>query len=270
MSELLVEADRTPGTEAVVEVTPESARWRYVGFEVLRPTAAVVRSSPDRETCVVVISGTCAIDAGGLAWAAVGGRKTPFDEPPDAVYAPPGAPLRIVPSGPGLELAICTAPATGAVEPHRIEPATVTVEQRGRGTFAREIRPILMDADRPEAESLLVCEVLTPAGHWSSFPPHKHDREALPEESMLEETYYHRVSDAAGFGLQRVYSADRELDEAIAFGDRDTVLVPRGFHVVSAPPGYDLYYLNVMAGPARRWAIAEDPDHAWIAARETG
>jgi 5-deoxy-glucuronate isomerase len=86
----------------------------------------------------------------------------------------------------------------------------------------------------------------------------------MPEESFLEETYYHRVAPAHGFGLQRVYTADRSLDESVAVGDRDTVLVPRGYHTVSAPPGYDLYYLNVMAGPTRAWAIANDPDHDWM------
>jgi 5-deoxy-glucuronate isomerase len=114
-----------------------------------------------------------------------------------------------------------------------------------------------------EADSLLVCEVVTPPGHWSSYPPHKHDRDALPEESFLEETYYHRISPAQGFGLQRVYTGDLSLDETMAVRDRDVVLVPRGYHTVSAPPGYSVYYLNVMAGPVRRWAISNDPDHEW-------
>jgi 5-deoxy-glucuronate isomerase len=114
-----------------------------------------------------------------------------------------------------------------------------------------------------EADSLLVVEVLTPPGHWSSYPPHKHDRDDPPNETLLEETYYHRISPAQGFGMQRVYTDDRSLDEAIAFRDRDCVLVPRGYHTVSAPPGYAVYYLNVMAGPTRAWAFANDPDHEW-------
>ena len=113
------------------------------------------------------------------------------------------------------------------------------------------------------ADALLVCEVITPAGHWSSYPPHKHDVDDLPRESFLEETYYHRVNPAKGFGLQRVYTEDRTLDETLAAQDGDTVLVPRGYHTVSAPPGYALYYLNVMAGPTREWAIRNDPDHEW-------
>jgi 5-deoxy-glucuronate isomerase len=142
----------------------------------------------------------------------------------------------------------------------------VEVEVRGHGSQERFVRPILM-ADR-EAESLLVCEVLTPAGHWSSYPPHKHDRDDPPRETLLEETYYHRVRPAGGFGLQRVYTDDGTLDQTLAFGDRDCVLVPRGYHTVSAPPGYEVYYLNVMAGPVRAWSVVDDPDHAWT--REVG
>ena len=137
----------------------------------------------------------------------------------------------------------------------------VTPETRGHGAHARTINPILMGDE--QAESLLVCEVYTPPGHWSSYPPHKHDRDAMPEESFLEETYYFRIDPPQGFGLQRVYTDDRSLDETLSVRDRDTVLVPRGYHTVSAPPGYAVYYLNVMAGPTRAWAVANDPDHEW-------
>jgi 5-deoxy-glucuronate isomerase len=113
------------------------------------------------------------------------------------------------------------------------------------------------------ADSLLVVEVLTPAGHWSSYPPHKHDHDDPPRQSRLEETYYHRIKPGRGFGLQRVYAYDTAFDETLTFRDRDCVLVPRGYHTVSAPPGYDLYYLNVMAGPSRIWAVVNDPDHEW-------
>jgi 5-deoxy-glucuronate isomerase len=112
--------------------------------------------------------------------------------------------------------------------------------------------------------SLLVVEVLTPGGHWSSYPPHKHDHDDPPRQSLLEEVYYHRLKPERGFGLMRVYDFETERDEALTFRDRDCVLVPRGYHTVSAPPGYDSYYLNVMAGPQRLWAVVNDPDHEWI------
>ena len=121
------------------------------------------------------------------------------------------------------------------------------------------IHPMLME-DRP-AERLLVVEVLTPNCHYSSYPPHKHDREGPPNETYLEGTYYHRIRPDQSLALQRVYTENRTLNEALAFHDRDALLVPKGYHVVSAPPGYDFYYLNVMAGPVREWKIKNDPDH---------
>ena len=118
--------------------------------------------------------------------------------------------------------------------------------------------------DDEEADSLLVTEVVTPGGHWSSYPPHKHDENDPPRETQLEEVYYHRQRDPRGFALQRVYTADRSLDELVTARDGDVVLVPRGYHTVSQPPGYDGYYLNVMAGPVRRWCVTFDPEHAHL------
>jgi 5-deoxy-glucuronate isomerase len=124
----------------------------------------------------------------------------------------------------------------------------------------RRIHHLLMEDH--DAERLLVTEVVTPAGHWSSYPPHKHDTDDPPRETQLEETYYYRLRDPGrGFAIQRVYTADRSLDESVAARDGDLVLVPRGFHTVSAPPGYEVYYLNVMAGPRREWKVTFDPDH---------
>jgi 5-deoxy-glucuronate isomerase len=233
-------------------VTPASAGWRYVGFEVVRPP--VERSTGSGEHCVVVLSGTCSVGD----FADVGGRADPWSGMPDAVYLPPGTTYAIEGDA---EVAICSAPARDGAQARLLPGADIKVETRGHGPFVRTIRPILM-ADQ-EADSLLVSETLTPAGHWSSYPPHKHDRDALPEESLLEETYYHRISPPHGFAFQRVYTADRSLDETVTVRDGDIVLVARGYHTVSAPPGYDLYYLNVMAGPTRAWAVANDPDHEW-------
>jgi 5-deoxy-glucuronate isomerase len=233
-------------------VTPESAGWQYVGFEVVRPP--VERHTGSHEHCVVVLTGTVSVGE----WTGLGGRSDPWSGLPDAVYLPPGT--RYLIEGEG-EVAICSAPARAGATARALRGADIAVETRGHGAHERTIRPILM-ADEP-ADSLLVCEVLTPAGHWSSYPPHKHDRDALPEESLLEETYYHRIAPAQGFAFQRVYTADGSLDETVTVRDGDVVLVPRGYHTVSAPPGYELYYLNVMAGPTRAWAVANDPDHEW-------
>jgi 5-deoxy-glucuronate isomerase len=259
MTDLLVHPSTLPAADGtLVTVTPESAGWGHVGFEVLSLDAnrPAQRSTEGKELCVVVVAGRCTVSSEHGNWD-LGGRPDPFSGPPGAAYLPPGTSVELAGAG---EVALCWAPANGGAPARVLDAAEVEV--RGEGAFERRIQPILM-SDRP-ADALLVCEVLTPAGHWSSYPPHKHDRDAMPEESFLEETYYHRVAPAHGFALQRVYTADGSLDESLAVRDRDTVLVPRGYHTVSAPPGYDLYYLNVMAGPTRAWAIANDPDHEWM------
>jgi 5-deoxy-glucuronate isomerase len=238
-------------------VTPESAGWQYVGFEVVNPPHS--GNTGSRELCLVVVEGTCSVRSEYGDWSDLGERTTPFAGRPDAAYLPPGTAFEIEGEA---EIGLCTAPAGAGAEPRIFRGEELEVETRGFGAQERTVTPILM-GDR-EAESLLVCEVLTPPGHWSSYPPHKHDRDALPDESYLEETYYHRIDPPQGFALQRVYTGDGNLDETVAVRDRDVVLVPRGYHTVSAPPGYAVYYLNVMAGPERTWAIANDPDHEWM------
>ena len=265
MSKLLVRPRQQPAEDgSLVLVTPESAGWGHVGFEVitLAEGGLVRRSTGDRELCVVVIEGSAHVLSEHGDWHDLGGRSDPFSGMPDAAYLPPRTNLSLQGGRGGAELGLCFAPAASGAAARVLAGADVDVEVRGYGALERRIHPILM-GDR-EADSLLVCEVLTPEGHWSSYPPHKHDREALPDESLLEETYYHRVRPAHGFALQRVYTGDGSLDESVAARDGDVVLVPRGYHTVSAPPGYALYYLNVMAGPARAWATCNDPDHEWI------
>ena len=247
-----------PGRYGRVEVTPESAGWEHVGFEALALAQGedVHRSLAGREACVVALGGRVAVEGQGE----IGGRESPFGGLPEAAYLPPGGELALsAVSGPA-EVGLCFARASEGVEARLVR--VEETEVRGHGAMERHIHNILMKSG--QAESLLVTEVLTPAGHWSSYPPHKHDRDDPPAETLLEETYYHRLRPGHGFGLQRVYSADRSLDESVAFGDGDVVLVPRGYHTVSAPPGYELYYLNVMAGPRREWRIMNDPDHEWL------
>jgi len=230
-------------------VTPESAGWTHVGFSVHRLTGRLERVEEGRESCVVLLSGACSFMGLGEAT-----RATVFDGPPTALYVPPGTPWWVEGDG---EVAVCTAPARGVFEPRLLDsPELVT---RGSGAEERYIANILME--REPAESLLVTEVVTPAGHWSSFPPHKHDRDDPPNERALEETYYHRLRGGRGFALQRVYTDDGGLDESIAIADGDIVLVPRGYHPVAADPRVDLYYLNVMAGPVREWRVSVAPGY---------
>jgi 5-deoxy-glucuronate isomerase len=261
MSKLLVRSEPPDADGRVLAVTPESAGWSYVGFEVFRVPAGarLARHSPDRESCVVLLSGRVHVAAGEREWRDQGGRPSVFDGPPTALYVPPGLGWSTE-AATAAEVAVCTAPAEHGAELRLLGPDTVRHESRGSGGEAREIDHILMENE--PAESLLVTEVVTPAGHWSSYPPHKHDTDDPPRETYLEETYYHRIRPAGGFAFQRVYTADRSLDVSLAPGDGDVVLVPRGFHPVAAGARHDLYYLNVMAGPVREWRITADPDFA--------
>jgi 5-deoxy-glucuronate isomerase len=266
MSELLISGKSVPDEDgSILAVTPESAGWERVGFEVLvlEAGASAQRVCGPRELCIVVISGTVHVASEHGEWFDLGGRPDPFSGLPDAAYLPPESHVDLRAADGGTEVALCWGPAhRGGAQPRVLPGGAIEVETRGRGQFERYIHPILMDDQG--AESLLVVEVLTPAGHWSTFPPHKHDHDDPPGQSHLEEIYYHRIKPAQGFGLQRVYAHDSAIDETLTFRDRDCVLVPRGYHTVAAPPGYEIYYLNVMAGPSRFWAVVNDPDHEWI------
>jgi len=261
---LLVKA-RAAG-RTIVQVTPESAGWRYVGFEALRlaPGEAYSAATAGRELCIVVVAGRVSVRSGELAWDEIGGRNSPFEDvAPFAVYLPPGREVSIT-GVTAAEVALCWAPAIRGEPPRLIEPSSMQRTVRGSGSNTRFVRDILPET--AAAEALLVVEVITPPGNASSYPPHKHDTDALPVESSLEETYYHRLNPPQGFAFQRVYTDDRVLDETMTVEDRDVVMVPRGYHPVVVPHGYTSWYLNVMAGPHRAWHFHNDPAHEWMLA----
>ena len=265
MTDLLVRKHAPDNSGVVLEVTPKSAGWDHVGFKVHHLAAGETAGGGDsgREACLVVLSGVADVSVGASRYARIGGRASVFeDKPPAAVYAPAGAAWTVTAHGP-VELAVCTAPGAASREPRLIDPDRMSREVRGRGTNTRYVRNILPETE--PADSLLVVEVITPGGNWSSYPPHKHDTATPAEETALEETYYHRLNPPQGFAFQRVYTDDRSLDQTMAVEDGDVVMVPRGYHPVGAPHGYDLYYLNVMAGPKRQWIFRNDPAHDWIA-----
>jgi 5-deoxy-glucuronate isomerase len=262
-SPLLIRPARGAPGGRVHHITPASAGWSYVGFEVfdLAPEQTQAATTQDREACLVLLAGRAEISAGGHDFGTIGERASPFEGPPWSVYVPARSAWRVVAKTP-VELAVCSSPAEGRLAPRLIPPDEVGQETRGKGTNTRYVRNILPDT--APAESLLVVEVITPGGHWSSYPPHKHDTDAPPTETYLEETYYHRLARGTGFAVQRVYTDDLSLDETMAIADGDVVLVPKGYHPVGAPIGFDLYYLNTMAGPLRQWHFTLAPEHAFL------
>ncbi|WP_299818804.1 5-deoxy-glucuronate isomerase [uncultured Jannaschia sp.] len=258
------------GTHGEVHrITPERAGWRYVGFALhrLRAGDKAAAATNGEEAILVMVEGRARIAGGGEDFGTVGTRMNVFERtPPEAVYIPRDAEWAAV-AETDCTLAVCSAPATpgGDFPARRLEtPATA---ERGRGTNTRHVNNIAME-DSPVAERLLVTEVFTPAGHWSSYPSHRHDEDDFPRITYLEETYYHRLDPSDGFAVQRVYTDDRQLDETMAVHDHDVVCVPRGHHPCGAPYGFDLYYLNVMAGPRRNWRFVPAPEVEWILARD--
>ena len=244
----------------VADVTPESAGWGFAGLRVLDlPPGGEYRASTGEDEVVVLPlagSGTVETDDEG---ARLTGRDSVFTGVSDYAYVPRDSALTLR-SAAGGRFALASARATRRLPFRHVTAKEVPVELRGAGPASRQVNnfgtPGVLDADR-----VIACEVLTPGGNWSSFPPHKHD-EDRPGESVLEEIYYFEVR-GGGMAYQRVYGT---IDVLAEVRTGDVVLVPHGWHGPSmAVPGYDLYYLNVMAGPGERaWLVCDDPAHAWI------
>jgi 5-deoxy-glucuronate isomerase len=216
----------------------------------------------DDEVVAVVMEGAVSARAGDAELGRTPPRSDPFREPGHAAYAPPGARLRLVAGDGGAVVAVMSA-APGDDEPgpaRLIGPDSQRVATVGEGNWRRSVRTIL-GPDDPAAR-LLVGETLNPPGNWSSYPPHKHDRHVPPEEVRLEEVYLFRVDPEGGFGVQMLYEPDAERTFMVR--DGDVAVIRSGYHPVVAAPGYDLYYLWVLAGDSRQMAPRLDPQHAWV------
>ena len=267
MADLLVKPLSSEGK--IHDVTPEGAGWSYVGFGLhrLKPGQAVVEATAGTEVILVLVEGRAHVSGAGVDFGLLGARLDVFEKtPPHAVYLPPGSEWEAT-AETDCTLAVCTAPSPGGRPAMRLGPDGIATEVRGKGANTRHVNAIAME-DRDVADSLLVTEVFTPQGNWSSYPSHRHDEDDYPRMTYLEETYYHRLNPAQGFGVQRVYTEDGALDETMTVQNHDLVLVPKGHHPCGAPYGYEMYYLNVMAGPLRKWRFQNDPAHDWIFQRD--
>ena len=272
-------------------IRPETAGWTYLSFRTVRREVddELAGQTGDEENALIWLGGIAEVAGFGT----VGEREDVFTGKPWALLLPPGTTYRIHARSP-LHLAIVSAPAEATVPARLIRPDEVRVEIRGKGVTERRIHWIVSEHD--PAARLLLVEVLTPAGHWSTYPPHKHDEDKAGVERALEELYYYRFNPEQGFAFQGIYTksphpalperlkrspgtkaplawADgpgergretESLNVSIRARHEDLILVPRGYHVVSAAPGYDCYYLNAMAGAVREWLFTTDPDHEWL------
>jgi 5-deoxy-glucuronate isomerase len=247
-------------------VTPEQAGWAYCGLRVLElgPGAAHTFASGGDELLVMPLEGGGVVECESRRFE-LAGRDGVFAGVSDFAYVPRDAEVRLSSAG-GGRFALPSSRAANRLDPAYGPAEEVPVELRGAGQASRQVNNVCTPASFP-ADKMIVVEVLTPGGNWSSYPPHKHD-EQRTDEVELEEVYYFEIGGADGLGYQRVYSSgpDRQIDVCAEVRDGDVVLVPYGYHGPSmAAPGYDMWYLNVMAGPAERaWRFCDDPAHAWV------
>jgi 5-deoxy-glucuronate isomerase len=252
-------------TGTAVDVTASRAGWRFVRFAVrqVSPKTPWAGTTGDHECCLVLLRGCCRVEFGATTAriaedsVTLGPRRDVFDSYPHALYLPPRTRFRVVAED-VTELADGRAPSRTRLAPRVIRPEDCGYEIRGGGNATRQIVDILPPA--AAADRLLVCEVFTPGGNWSSYPPHKHDVDRPPGEVKLEEIYYYRFAAPDGFGVQRLY--DKRQDRTLTVAHGDVVLIRSGYHPFVSAHGYDAYYLNVLAGTRRSMAASDDPRHA--------
>ncbi|MFZ0687899.1 MAG: 5-deoxy-glucuronate isomerase [Terriglobales bacterium] len=240
----------------------QQAQWEWMSFFVRRiqPGVKYAARTEHEEAAFVILGGTCVADW-GQGPRLVGKRKDVFDGFPYTLYLPAGHQVTFK-AETCCEIAECRVPSTAQLEPRLITPSDVVSSLRGGGNASRQIVDVMMPAF--PADKLMVVEVYTPGGNWSSYPPHKHDVHNPPAEVDLDEIYYYRIRQSEGFAFQHLYSRENGNERTLKARDGDAVLVRSGFHPVVAGPGYDVYYLNFLAGSSRALAVTEDSQHVWI------
>lgn len=261
--------ESSPGVKIAHEVTSENSPLEYVGMKVvdLAPGACYREELGKIECCIVALTGKINVTDNEESFKNIGTRKSVFEKKPtDSVYVSNDRSFAVE-AVTEARIILCYSPSEKQLPTRLIKAEENSIEHRGKYSNKRLVHNILPDSDT-SANSLLVVEVFTESGNWSSYPPHKHDQDNLPHESFLEETYYHEMNPRQGFVFQRVYTDDRSLDETMAVENGDVVLVPAGYHPVGVPDGYESYYLNIMAGPKRIWKFHNEPAHEWILERK--
>lgn len=246
----------------LIHLPRQNANWEWMSFLTRRvqPGDVLKVHTENEEAALVLLSGTCLCDW-GKGRVAIGKRKTVFDGLPYTLYLPAQSSASFVAES-VCEIAECRVPSTAKLDPVLIKPSDVTSSLRGGGNASRQIVDIISPVF--PADKLVVIEVYTPGGNWSSYPPHKHDTHNPPTEVDLDEIYYFRMADSNGFAFQHLYGGKHGSECIVKAGDGDVVLVHSGYHSVVAGPGYDTYYLNFLAGTSRDLAVTDDAQHIWI------
>lgn len=275
--DLLVGPGEYPGDPDLrLEVTPALADWEYISFQVrhLDKGEQWHFETGECEFALVNITGRYAVDSNRGVWRGIGGRRNPFAGAAHALYLPRHTEFTVTAEESG-EFAATWVPTNEDHAPWLITPELVRTGVRGGDNVSRQINDLLPPGS--PVHRLVLVEVYTPSGNWSSYPPHKHDvhiegKDGALIESDLEEVYYYKFDRPEGYALQRVYTDEHSplhragfpIDAVLTPTDGCAVLVPEGYHPVVSPPGYTTYYLNVLAGSAQSLANQDDPRYAWV------
>jgi len=273
---LVIHPGNSADPDVVVEVTPELAGWDYIRFQLRRLNAQScwTFTTGNCELAIVVLSGRISVESNRGQWQHIGERSSVFSGLPSALYLPRHTSLTV--SAETLcEYAVALAPTDQDHEPRLVTPRDIEVEIRGGDNATRQINSILPPGF--PCHRLVVVEVYTPSGNWSSYPPHKNDIHKIDHtgkvvEADREEIYFYKLDPSQGFAFQRIYTdpesplhrAGYPIDAGLVVQNNDIVLVPEGYHPVASAPGYTTYYLNVLAGSAQSLANSEDPRHSWV------
>lgn len=255
-------ATTSPEGGEILHLPREQAGWEWMSFFVRRLSPCETYSSKTvgEEAAFVLLGGTCSVDW-GEGPTRIGGRRNVFDGLPYCLYLPTQQSV-VFTAESACEIAECRVPSHAKHDAKLITPTDVVSSLRGGGNASRQIVDVIAPAF--PADKLMVIEVYTPGGNWSSYPPHKHDVHNPPGEVDLDEIYYYRIAKPEGFAFQHLYSGKHGADQTLKLRDGDAVLVHSGYHPVVAGPGYDVYYLNFLAGSSRALAVTEDADHVWL------
>lgn len=252
-----------------IRVTPASAGWESLSFAArwMRHGDTWHCETGENELALVILGGVCNVTSTAGNWDGIGRRANVFEGMPYTLYLPRGTSFTVEPVSEDLDLAFGWAAATSDHPAQLVRPEDVDIEIRGGGNATRQINKMIPPGFN--CSRLVVVEVYTPAGNWSSYPPHKHDQHKVSAdgkllEADLEEVYFYKIARPEGYAYQRIYTANQSIDELILARDSHLVLSPEGYHPVVAAHGYDCYYLNMLAGSAQSLAASDDPQYAWV------
>ncbi len=253
---------KNPGKSQII--TKENSTCKNIEIDMLRLFDGMTKSysEKDKEYGVLIMGGTCTVSGEGFCYENIGKRKNVFDGPATCVYVPANTPFTI--TGCGEEVTICVSkcPSTKASKPALVRPEDVVIKNLGKPGWEREAHFIL--DERVDANMVYIGEAYVKGGQWSSYPPHKHDDDNMPTEAETEEIYYYEFDKPNGFGIQKVYTLEGDVDETYTVKSGDFVEMQRGYHPFCAAPGYTNYYLWIMAGENRGFYMTIDPDHVWL------